>query len=331
MLTINNISKTSLILILSSSISTYASATSTYSFGSHDKTSIPGYVVHGINNYNGELVVDYTEVSPSVPYLNTYPPVNEIGVFQEGSDYSDTIYYYTDRDLPVATTRSFFDVFNPGGDINPDTVNIPLGEVGSNFLGPEFTSLDKRLTPVSFNDSSTEPSIYRKEGSVTNPTVGDWEKISGKLTVKADKNGLFDVLVTIRDAFPNAIYTMWDLGTLNPLTSDEIGYAVPLGGLPNVIITNENGCGFAHFKLKYDLFRPCKPGANSCSSYVSAFYNWDNGAYGASAAATWAKAPTGIFGGNQMAWPTSGTVLIEPQNDFLPKKHGCINSGRLHH
>jgi hypothetical protein len=317
------IAKASLLLALSSGIGNYAVASDEHSSSTRKRVDIAGYVIHGINNYNGEAVVDYTGVSPAVPYLNAYPPVDEIGVYQEGSDYSGTIYYYTDRDLPVATTRAFFDYFNPSGDIDLDTVNIPLGEVGSNFLSPEFTSLDKRLTPVSFDESGIEPSIYRKKGFAINPTVGDWEKISGKLSVKEDKSGMYNVLVTIRDAFPNAIYTMWDIGTLNPLTGDETGYAVPLGGLPNIIVTDKNGCGFARFKLKYDLTRACEPGASSCSSYISAFYNWDNGAYGASAAATWAKAPTGVYGGNQMAWPTSGTALIEPQNEFYPRSHGC--------
>ncbi len=323
MITIKKTPKALLFLALSSCAGSYALASNKHSSGDQKKVNISGYVVHGINNYNGEAVVDYSRVSPAIPYLNTYPPVDEIGVYQEGSDYSGTILNYTDRDLPVATTRSFLDYFNPSSNIDLDTVNIPLGEVGSNYLSPEFTSLDKRLTPVSFNESGTEPSIYRKKGFAINPTVGDWEKISGKLSVKKGKNGLFNVQVTIRGAFPNAIYTMWDIGTLSPLTRDETGYAVPLGGLPNVIITNKNGCGFARLKLKYDLTRTCKAGASSCSSYVSAFYNWDNGAYGASAAATWAKAPTGIYGGNQMVWPTSGTALIEPQNDFLPKSHGC--------
>ncbi len=323
MIIIKNIAKTPLFLALSVGVGNNALASDEHLSGNKNRVNISGYVIHGINNYNGKAVVDYSGVSPTVPYLNTYPPVDEVGVYQEGSDYSGTIFYNTDRDLPVATTRAFFDYFNPGGDINMDTVNIPLGEVGSNFLGPEFTSLDKRLTPVSFNESSTEPSIYRKKGFVINPTVGDWEKISGKLSIKEDKNGMFNVLVTIRDAFPNAIYTMWDIGTLSPLTSDETGYAVPLGGLPNIIVTDKHGCGFARYKLKYDLTRTCEAGSSSCSSYVSAFYNWDNGAYGASAAATWAKVPTGVYGGNQMAWPTSGTVLIEPQNNFLPKSHGC--------
>ena len=56
---------------------------------------------------------------------------------------------------------------------------------------------------------------------------------------------------------------------------------------------------------------------------IPVIFNWDNGAYGASAAATWAKAPTGVYGGNQMAWPTSGTTLITPQNNFHPRFHGC--------
>lgn len=287
------------------------------------RTNIAGYVVHGINNYNGEMIVDYSSASPSVPYLNTFPPVDEIGVFQDGQESSGTIFSNTDRSLPVATTRSFFDYFNPTGILDLSTINVPLGEIGSNFLSPKFTSLDDRLVPITFKESGTEPSIYRKKGFVENPTVGDWDAISGKLTVIEKPNGTFITKVTIRNAFPNAVYSLWDLGAVNPLTADESGYAVPLGGLPNLLLTDKNGCGFTKIKLKYDLIRPCEAGAQSCSSYVSAFYNWDNQAYGASAAASWAGAPTGVYGGNQMVWPTSGLTLIEPQNNFSPKAHGC--------
>jgi hypothetical protein len=305
-----------------------ASASQTFANNAAEKprdqiVTVPGYVVHGINNYNGEHIVDYSAVSPAVPYLHAVPPVDEIGAYQEGSAYSGTILANTNRNLPVATTRSFIDYFNPYADIASELINIPLGKVGVSFLSPEFTALDKRITPVPFPESGLEPSVYRKKGFAITPTIKEWEKMSGKLSVKKDANGFFKVQVTIRNAFPNAIYTLWDLGTLNPLTPQETGYAVPLGGLPNIVVTDNNGCGYATITMKYNLARACKAGASSCSSYVSAFYNWDNGAYGASAAATWAKAPTGIYGGNQMAWPLSGTALIEPQNDFKPKAHGC--------
>ena len=313
----------SLLLTLSIGLTGQASAGDNHSSNVQKRVIFQGYVVHGINSYNGKPIVDYSMVSPLVPYLNASPSIDEIGVYQDGLDYSGTILSDTDRNLPVATTRSFFDFFNPGGDIELSTINIPLGEVGNSFLGPDFTSLDKRMTPVTFTDSGSEPSVYRKKGFNIDPTVHDWEAISGKLSSEEGKNGLYTVKVTIRDAFPNAIYTLWDLGAVNPLTVEESGYAVPLGGLPNVVITDKRGCGFATFKLKYDLSRPCVAGTSSCSSYISAFFNWDNAAYGASAAATWAKAPTGIYGGNQMIWPTSGTKLIEPQNNFRPKSHGC--------
>ncbi len=321
MYNLKKITQVTLLLALSSTF--LLQACNGHSGNAPKSISFQGYVVHGINTYNGKPIVDYSGVSPLVPYLTASPAVNEVGVYQEGLDYSGTISSETDRNTPVATTRSFFDYFNPEGSIELDTINIPLGEIGSNFLGPDFTSLDKRVTPVSFSESGSEPSLFRKKGFVINPTVRDWEKMSGKMSVKEGENDLYTVEITFRGAFPNAIYTLWDVGTLNPLTTKESGYAIPLGGLPNIVVTDENGCGFAKLELKYDLSRPCEAGARSCSSYVSAFFNWDNSAYGASAAATWAKAPTGVYGGNQMAWPTSGTTLIEPQNYFHQKSHGC--------
>lgn len=288
-----------------------------------DRLTVPGYVVHGINNYNGKHVVDFSKVSPSIPYLNAFPPVNEIGVYQANSNVSGTISATTNRLFPVATTRSFFDYFNPTGELDPLTVNLPLAEVGVNYLSPSFTDLSQRIVPVPFNEAAKAPGIYRKNGIVINPTVGEWEQISGKLTVVPQRNGKSDVLITIRNAFPNSVYTLWDLGATKPLTNQESGYAIPLGGIPNILLTDENGCGFAEIKLAYDLTKKCQAGADYCSSYVSAFYAWDYQAYGASAAATWAKAPTGIYGANQMIWPLSGDVLIQPQTSFVPNRHGC--------
>ncbi len=283
-------------------------------------TDIEGYVVHGINTYNGEPVGDYSAVAPNVPFLSVIPAVEEIGFFDEGSAISGTITAETDRSLPVATTRSFLDFFNPGGEVDPATINVPLGEIGSNYFG--FTAIDDRVVPVNFEEAPKGPSIYRKKDINVNPTVADWEKISGKLTVKKTRKGS-KVKVTVRDALPNSLYTLWDVGVNKPLSPDEAGYAVPLGGLPNVVATNAQGCGTTTIDLSYDLLRSCKVGAESCTSYVSIFYHWDGQIYGASPAATWVKAPTGVYAGNQMVWPTSGELLTEPATTFPNRKHGC--------
>jgi len=300
-------------------LSATANATKLYEIN-----SLPGYVAHGINTYNGQPIGDYSQASPLVPFLNAQPAVEEIGFYQEGASDAGTITSDTDRSLPVATTLSFLNFFNFGGDYDPATVNVPLGQIGNNVFGPSFTGLDQRIIPDEFPELGQEPQVHRKKGLLVNPTVADWEKISGRITVVKKRKGEGStVFVTVRDGFPNGIYTLWDVGARNPLTEDEAGYAVPLGGLPNTLTTNAKGCGFAKVELSYDVLRECEAGAESCTSYISAFYHWDGQLYGASPAATWAGAATGIYAGNQMVWPTSGETLIEPQTTFSPFRHGC--------
>lgn len=290
----------------------------------YEITSLPGYVAHGINTYNGQPIGDYSLASPLVSFLNARPGIEEIGVYQEGASDAGTITSETDRSLPVATTLSFLNFFNPGGEYDPATINVPLGEIGNNVFGADFTSLDQRVVPDDFPALGEGPQLHRKKGLVVNPTVADWEKISGRITViKNRKKEGSTVYVTVRDAFPNGIYTLWDVGARNPLTPEETGYAVPLGGLPNTLTTNAQGCGFTKVELSYDVLRECEAGAESCTSYISAFYHWDGQLYGASPAATWAGTPTGVYAGNQMAWPTSGEVLIDQQTSFSPRRHGC--------
>jgi hypothetical protein len=284
-------------------------------------SSIPGYVSHGINTYNGMPIGDYSEASPMLPFLHAQPAVSEIGVFQAGASEPGIITAFTDRKLPVATTRVFFDYFNPTGTLDASLVNVPLSKTGSNYWG--FVSLDDRVIPTSFPKPGTGPTVYRQKGVVENPTVADWEKISGKLTVAKKRGGGSEVTVTIRNAFPYAIYTLWDIGAHNPLAASEMGYVMPLGGVPNVMLTDAKGCASKKIELNYDLLRSCKVGAASCTSYVSAFYHWDGQVYGASPAAAWAGASEGVYAANQMVWPTSGKTLIEPQTSFKPEHHGC--------
>lgn len=202
-----------------------------------------------------------------------------------------------------------------------DTVNRPLGEIGVNYLG--FSDLGDRVLPVAFDETTGLPEVYRKRGINASPSVGDWERVSGRFTIVNRGNGKSMVEVRLRKAFPNSVYTLWNIGTVNPLSDAESGYAMPLGGVPNVVTTDKNGCATIKINLSYNLANTCELGASFCSNYVSAFYNWDAQSLGASAGATSANAPTGIYGGNKMIWPTSGDLLIEPTNKFMPNRHGC--------
>lgn len=284
--------------------------------------SYPGFVAHGINTYNGSPLGDYSEVAPGVGMLNSVTSILEIGAkAPEGSLDAAQITPYTDRSTPVATTRSFFDFFVPGGDIDQSTVNITLDQIGTNYFG--FTAIDDRVLAEDFETSTTSPSIHRAKGVNVSPTVADWEKISGKMTTRTKRNGSTVVRITIRDGIPNSLYTLWDVGVTNPSTESAAGYAVPLGGIPNAFVTDAKGCGYKEVTMKYSPSRSCDAGEESCSAYISAFYHWDGQAYGGAPAGTWSGVPTGIYAGNQMVFPTSGELLQEPITKLKPRKHGC--------
>ena len=287
---------------------------------------LEGYVAHGINTYNGAAIADYANASPTIPWLNPVEPIREIGVFEPGAADAGIIRSDTDSDRLVATTRSFFDFFHPDGPIDESLVNRPLDEVGSNYFG--FVAVDDRVRPSPFPEPGALPSIHRAKEVIASPTVGQWNAISGRITVKTRRDGTSVVLVTIRNGFANGVYTLWDVGALNPMTPAEEGYGIPLGGIPNVLVTDNDGCAFKRVELPYSLVRKCEPGAPSCTSYVSAFYHWDGQVYGASPAATFANAPTGMYAGNQIVFPASGALLQAPSTRFgRPRAHGCFGRG----
>ena len=282
-----------------------------------------GHVTHGINVFNDEPLVDYSRVSPGVPWLNANPLVREIGVLAPpGASDAEVITAETDRDLPMATTRSFVDFFNPFSKDDPSLFNLTLDQTGVSFFG--FGSLDQRI-PVQPFAAAAPGTVYRAEDNLARPTLGQWDAAGGLLGVECRSDGSARVSVTLRNGLPNGVYTLWDVGVLHPLTPQEQGYAVPFGGLPNILLTDEDGCGYKELTVPYCPDRPCE-GSSSCTSYVSALYHWDHQVYGGSPDATWAGGPTGVYVAGHVAWAMSGDVLVAPQNPLLPDERGCATN-----
>jgi hypothetical protein len=289
------------------------------------KTSIPGYVTHGVNVFNDQFLVDYSDASPQVPSLMV--PIYEIGVPNETEDASDAdvITADTDPSLPVATIRSFGDFFNPetlpGENFDPALFNQTLDQIGSNAFG--YTRLDDRVLRVPFNEA-VPGDVYQGANTNPRPTVEEWNAASGLMRFQCGADGSATVEVAVRNAFPNGVYTLWDIGALYPLTDKEEGYAVPFGGLPNILLTDSNGCGYIQVEVPFCPNRPCEAGADSCTSYISAFYHWDHQVYGGAPAGTFMGVPVGAIGSNHLVWPMSGTPLQEVQNPF-PPPHGKLS------
>ena len=268
---------------------------------------VQGYVVHGVNVFNNEFISDYSNATPGIVFLNPQPPFIEIGALDPGAPDSETITADTDTSRLVATNRRFVDFFGIPSD--PTLFNIPLNEVGTNFFG--FTDPTDRIVPGEFVADS-EPSIYVRPRVNAGPTIEEWNKIRGVVRYQCRRDGTARVEVAIRDAFPFGVYTMWDVGARNPLTGDESLYAVPLGGLPNILQADRRGCGHEVLEVPYCPGRPCEEGAESCSSYLSIAHHWDYQVYGASPGGSFVGVPVGAFAANHMVWPMSGDILMPP-------------------
>lgn len=294
------------------------------------KIRVEGYVTHGVNVFNDQFIADYTSASPLVPWLNPDPPLYEIGVFADGADDSEIITSDTDKSRLVATNRRFLDLFGElfGLEADPALFNRTLDQVGSNFFG--FQEITDRIVPLDFEDA-TEATVYRRVGTNPSPTLEEWNRISGIITYECLKDGSATVEVSVANAFPNAIYTLWDVGAMDPLTEQEQGYAVPLGGLPNTFQTNDKGCGNVTVRVPYCPGRPCQPGAKSCSSYLSIAHHWDQQTYGASPAASFLGIPVGAYTANHMVWPMSGALQQQPHNRWDRKSaRACGSNSRRH-
>jgi hypothetical protein len=275
----------------------------------NNRVAILGYVAHGVNVFNGQFLTDYSEASPQVPWLMPEVPIYEIGAFIKGTSDVDVITESTDPAWPVAIIRPFADFFNPEGDFDPDLLNQLPDEIDSNTFG--YPHLDERFQPVSFNEA-VAGDVYQGANTNSQPTVGEWNAASGLMRFQCHADGGATAEIAVRNAFPNGVYTLWDIGALHPLTEQEEGYGVPFGGLPNIMLTDSNGCGYKQVEVPFCPNRPCEAGADSCTSYISASYHWDHQAYSA--------APT-----DHLVWPMSGTPLQEEaQNPFpLGNKLTC--------
>ncbi len=287
----------------------------------HKNYVIPGHVAHGVNVFNDEPIADYSIVTPYARGLNENPPLTEIGYYQPGADDAGRITADVDPKTPVATSSSlsrFFGVFDT---VDPSLFNQTLDKIGSYFTG--YSSATDRILLTPYADA--EPGdIYVAKGVRERPTIKQWNKIKGVARMWCNNDESRGVVeIAVRNAFPNQLYTLWDIGVLNPQTPDSTTYAAPFGGLPNVLMTNKKGCGYKKLHVPFCPKRTCDGGSASCSSYVSLFYHWDDQVYGGAAANTFGGLPLGVLGGNHMVWPMSGEIIQEPSTNFGKKRLQC--------
>lgn len=135
----------------------------------------------------------------------------------------------TPRDSLVATTTS--------DSADPSLWNLPLRQVPTNISsdGNERASLPGQLSADTFAFNQAEPAEPI--------TFDDWLEAEGRLRFRCHQDGTATADVRVQNLIPNRIFTLWAV-------FGEAG-AIPFGGAPNVIMTDEFGDGRFHRRLNF--------------------------------------------------------------------------------
>lgn len=136
---------------------------------------------------------------------------------------------------------SFLDpkAFFAGQPVNPALLNVLLRDVQTwtNFA-PAF-NLSTRSTPPAHLDAPVFPGVSQAEPNPEEDvTMGEWFEAKGKMRIKCNVKGN-SVKIKLRGLLPNRLYTVWALWFV-PGPNPAI-FPQPLGGVPNVYVTDRNG------------------------------------------------------------------------------------------
>jgi hypothetical protein len=119
-------------------------------------------------------------------------------------------------------------------DVKPEWINVPLRKipVNTDFAFVVKGPLLGALSSPPLRQSQVEPA-----GDIT---LGQWMKASGavRITCHGDQA---TVNLKIRDFLPNREYTVWATLGLPSDGTAQTFFPIPLGGTPNIVITNKYG------------------------------------------------------------------------------------------
>lgn len=124
--------------------------------------------------------------------------------------------------------------------VDPASLNIPLRDVPTNvdITGSNF----QKIPPI----TEAEQFTLFKHGQAFpfNPIrLGQWLKAEGKMVIKCKAGKAPVVKLKMNDLIPNRLYSVW--GFFEPedvqLPMQQFGPIRPLGGVPNMIVTDHSG------------------------------------------------------------------------------------------
>lgn len=224
----------------------------------------------------------------------------------------------TDFGPGISTGRDLVAAFNPNGSeplpLTPDTpastrlatidadsapanlINLPLRDVPGNVgtAGLTRQSLPGQLDVGTFDNNQSEPS-----GPIT---LGEWLEGSGVAKFQCKEGEAPTANLLVRDLLPNRLYTVW------AVFQNGEG-AVPFGGPPNVIMTDNSGDGTLSRVLNFCPLETTSEGADLL--YLVVVFHSDQQVYAMQPTLPDAGLPPGVVAHPQLQFSVQGTSLLE--------------------
>ena len=268
---------------------------------------LEGFVSHGINTFNDKLMVNYTRSSN---IFSTFPPLHEIGVINPDPNAinSSVITKDTPSNSILATIDSF--VFHTLLQF-PQSVgpfNVPITETPTIFI--QSTNINDRKVPNPFSASADPAALgdpYLAGNVKSKITLEDWNRARGRIYGNC-KDGKAWIKIKIINGLPNSLYSVTDIGVINPLSPNERLSGGAMGGVPNVLVTDTRGNGVFERPLNYCPFDSCQV-ATRCSLYIALFYHFDHMTYGFSPSMDAAGQGVGLVGSNHIKFFPNGEMI----------------------
>lgn len=294
----------------------------------YSETVVFGFPTHGTNNYYGEFIHDYSE-DTNYPLL-VDGPWYQVGLLNPDGPREELPVAGDDLDRPLATTSDMVENFIAPGLYDPfDPIfNKPFNALGTLFFGSQ--GLYDRVPVVPHevcNPTVFDVSYCTREGAIQNPTLGQWNRIQARLVIKHKPDGSDDIQVVVRRALPQTIFSIWLVGVTDNFEPNPMLTATPLGGIPNVIVTDKDGSGEARVSVNVPILKPCERGVGKgCQLYVSLVWHPDGVVFGGTPSVDFISdpavpgtpgLPVGVIGSAQAFIPLQGKPLFDAQQVYL--------------
>lgn len=260
------------------------------------KRTIQGRVVTGTNRFLGQPLTDFGGALGTAGFTN-------VGAFNPQGDQPDEL----TPDTPVGSLlATYVDpdflalVGKSQADIGTGTLNVSLKKVPVNVDPAGQTRVS--LAPIT-QSLPTQPSIA---DPVPDITLARWARAEGVAVFKCSNANTATVSLTLKKFLPNRLYSVWAVLGGNGLS------ALPLGGVPNVFVTDHVGNAKYRRVLNFCPFQSHV--GNPELVVIDIVLHSDQQLYGAVPDLPFSNLFTGIVNQTQYEFEIKGTTLSIARN-----------------